>query len=114
MDLPGATTTAAVAPATATTYVNPSNQLLDLTNPSQDRGYGGGRRYDDRGGDRYSRDDRYGGERGGERGGDRRGGYGGYDRAPRGPPAERSGYDAAPSGGAPPPPREYDDRRRYD
>lgn len=72
-----------------------------------DRGYG--RRYDDRG-DRYSRDDRYGGERGG----DRRGGYGGYDRAPRGPPPERSGYDAAPSGGAPPPPRDYDDRRRYD
>lgn len=72
-----------------------------------DRGYG--RRYDDRG-DRYSRDDRYGGERGG----DRRGGYGSYDRAPRGPPPERSGYDAAPSGGAPPPPRDYDDRRRYD
>ena len=91
--------------------MNHFNQSLDSTNLSQDRGYGGGRRYDDRGGDRYSRDDRYGG---GERGGDRRGGYGGYDRAPRGPPAERSGYDAAPSGGAPPPPRDYDDRRRYD
>ena len=105
--LPGATTTAVAAPATATMYVNPFNHLLNLTNLSQDRGYG--RRYDDRG-DRYSRDDRYGGDRGG----DRRGGYGGYDRAPRGPPPERSGYDAAPSGSAPPPPRDYDDRRRYD
>ena len=103
--------TAVVALATVTMYVNHLNQPQNLTNLSQDRGYGGGRRYDDRGGDRYSRDDRYGG---GERGGDRRGGYGGYDRAPRGPPAERSGYDAAPSGGAPPPPRDYDDRRRYD
>ncbi|KAL1587991.1 hypothetical protein WHR41_03293 [Cladosporium halotolerans] len=74
-----------------------------------DRGYG--RRYDDGPrGDRY-RDDRYGDR--GDRGGDRRGGYG-YDRPPRGPPAERSGYGAEPSGGAPPPARDYDDRRRYD
>ena len=93
---------------------------MTFTNLEQDRGYGGGGgggRRDDYGPrvDRY-RDDRYGGERGGSGGGDRRGGYG-YDRAPRGPPAERSGgYGAEPSGGAPPPPRDYDDRprRAYD
>jgi len=79
----------------------------------RDRGYGGGRR-DDYGPriDRYaSRDDRYGGER-------RGGGYGGgsYDRAPRGPPPERSGYGGGePAGGAgAPPTRDFDDRRRYD
>nr|POE77413.1 putative rna-binding protein c25g10.01 [Quercus suber] len=81
-----------------------------------DRGYG--RRDDyvprgERGGDRYGggREDRYGGDR-------RGGGYGGgsYDRAPRGPPPESSGY----SGDGPPPrdgaaSRSYDDRpRRYD
>lgn len=86
-----------------------------------DRGYGGGRR-DDYGGpprtDRYASsrgDDRYGGER---RGGG--GGYsgGGYDRAPRGPPAEAAGYDAAAPRDAPrepPPARNYDrEPRRYD
>ena len=95
----------------------PTRHSLTL---KQDRGYGGGGgRRDDYAPrvDRY-RDDRYGGERGGgSGGGDRRGGYG-YDRAPRGPPAERSGggYGAEPSGGAPPPPRDYDDRprRAYD
>lgn len=68
-----------------------------------DRSYG--RRDDYRGGDRY-RDDRYG---------DRRGGGYGYDRPPRGPPPEAAGYgrDPAPPGDVPPP-RSYDDRRRYD
>lgn len=85
-----------------------SAECSALTDPSQDRGYG--RRYDDgpRGGDRY-RDDRYGGDR------DRRGGGGGgygYDRPPRGPPADRGGYAAEPAGA--PPARDYDDRRRYD
>merc|ERR1712029_551466 len=66
-----------------------------------DRGYG--RRDDYRGGDRY-RDDRY----------ERRGGGYGYDRPPRGPPPDVVGYGRdAPAGDAPPP-RSYDDRRRYD
>ncbi|KAK0917675.1 separin protein [Friedmanniomyces endolithicus] len=82
-----------------------------------DRGsssYGRRDEYAPRAGDRY-RDDRYGGERGG--GGERRGGgYGGgsYDRASRGPPAERYGGDAAPPA-RDAPPREYaGDRRAYD
>ncbi|TKA82961.1 hypothetical protein B0A55_01540 [Friedmanniomyces simplex] len=82
-----------------------------------DRGsssYGRRDEYAPRGGDRY-RDDRYGGERGG--GGERRGGgYGGgsYDRASRGPPAERYGGDVAPPA-RDAAPREYaGDRRAYD
>lgn len=74
-----------------------------------DRGYGGGRRDDYRGGDRYGYrdDDRYGDRRGGG------GGYGGYDRAPRGPPPEASGYSGGARDAAPA--RDYDDRRRgYD
>ncbi|RMY99216.1 hypothetical protein D0864_04125 [Hortaea werneckii] len=66
-----------------------------------DRGYG--RRDDYRGGDRY-RDDRY----------ERRGGGYGYDRAPRGPPPDVVGYGRDAPAGDVPPPRSYDDRRRYD
>ncbi|KAI7599926.1 hypothetical protein KC319_g22756 [Hortaea werneckii] len=66
-----------------------------------DRGYG--RRDDYRGGDRY-RDDRY----------ERRGGGYGYDRPPRGPPPDVVGYGRDAPAGDVPPPRSYDDRRRYD
>lgn len=117
-----------------------TTSCCDRLTRTQDRGYGrrddyrreGGRdryndrRYDDRsggyggrGGDDYTRDrygsgrdDRYGDRRGGGGGG---GGSYGYDRAPRGPPADRAGYgtDAATTSAAPAT-RDYDDRRRYD
>ncbi len=74
-----------------------------------DRGYGGGRRDDYRGGDRYGSyrggDDRYSDRRGG--------GYDSYERAPRGPPLDAAGYSGTARDA--PPARDYTERRRdYD
>lgn len=110
--------------------VIPHIDALYADTSEQDRGYGrrddyrgGGYRdrYDDRGSS-YGRRDDYGPPRdrygGGDRyGGDRRGGGSyGSERPPRAPPADGAGSYGADSG-APrdaPPPRSYDDRRRYD
>ena len=81
----------------------------------EDRGYGGRRGGDDYPRERYGGGERGGGYRGDDRYSDRRGGGyggGGYDRAPRGPPADPVAGGHTSSRDLPP--RDYDDRRRYD